>query len=808
MGVGGMPAGAQQFAAVSSSSSSQVQGSAGVQVRTGPPREERLRVSSSLQDFSSPFWNGSSPSGVPRSASSVAGFGPGISGQQVPRSEGQGVPILTTIKSNLVRRPSGLLSPPFGCNAIFSKGGALLGCITFGLALLYLCLLWAGVHFADGDLEYAIVMDCGSTGTRVHVYAWTHEMMLGKDSLPVMVHPSSVYSGPQKYDGAPTFDKGKRQGESRAYKRMETEPGLDKLLHNESGVQGAIEPLIEWAGKQIPRSSHKRTKLFFLATAGLRKLPPTDSGWLLDKAWSSLERSPFLVMREWVRIISGQEEAYYGWIALNYNQDRLGRSSKDTFGALDLGGSSLEVTFEPDRTPPAAYGVNVSVGSEEHHLYAYSHPGFGLNDAFEKSVALLIQRGEYTRKKGTIFVQHPCLNPGYKEPFVCSHCALPPFPHANEPHKGRRSLLAGGDFGGKVQLVGKSNWSSCQSLALSVINESGLPQTTGVSECEFPPCALGKHQPEPQGQFYALAGFFVVYKFFGLTSTDSLNDLLIKGHQFCKMKWQDAKVSVPPQPSIDRYCFRAPYVVSLLLEGLHLRADQIQIGSGDFAWTLGAALNEAGALLPATRRAGVERSGFARFRESAFSLDVQSITFLVVVFILLILMLVTCYRRCLPSRGWRRPYLPLFVTPSANSSPFSWWSPTFRFQMDLGANNGGGSSPSGDGRVKQPHSPAPSGPNNTFHHTMFGFGAMAGGDGPFLACDVLQPGTGTSSGGQIQLAPLKIHPKGSRLCSRRTQSREDLSLYTPVDNSQVPKASIPREISPVRIYPPIRHGTI
>ncbi|KAL3700998.1 hypothetical protein R1sor_019020 [Riccia sorocarpa] len=776
MGIIGTPAVAQQFAVVSSSAS-QVEASAGGQVRNGPAR------SFSVQDFSASYRNGGSPGGVTRSSSFIAGFGQSFLGQQGARTEGQGGPTLTTTKSNLGRRPS-LIKTPFRCNVTWSKGGVVLISLTFGLALLYISLLWAGVYAAVTDLEYAIVMDCGSTGTRVHVYAWTHEMILGKDSLPVMVHPSTAHSGPQRSDGAPPLDKEQKQGEGRAYKRMETEPGLDKLLHNESGVRTAIQPLLDWAGKQIPRAAHKKTKLFFLATAGLRKLPPTDSGWLLDKAWATLQGSPFLVMREWVRIISGQEEAYYGWIALNYNQDRLGGSPSETFGALDLGGSSLEVTFEPDKIPRAEYGVNVSVGSGEHHLYAYSHPGYGLNDAFEKSVALLIQRGKYTRRKGSIYVHHPCLNPGYKEPFVCSHCALPLSPHAGDPHQ--RRLLAA-LAGGKVQLVGKSNWAACQSLALSVINASKLPETAEGRECEFSPCALGRHQPEPQGQFYALAGFFVVYKFFGLTSADSLNDLLTKGSQFCKLKWHDARQSVAAQPSIDRYCFRAPYVVSLLREGLHLREDQILIGSGDFAWTLGAALNEAGALLPATVRRQQEMSSFARFKQFAISLDVQSVTFFLVLFFLVIFSLVTCYRRWIPSRAWQRHYLPLFVT-----------------------SNGVATSPSGDSWVKQPHSPAPSGPNKDYHHQMFGSGSIAGGDGTVSVNDALPPfpvaGTG-SSGGKHHIQ-MGFTSKGGKLQSRRTASREDLSSYPTLgDNQLITKGSIPREISPVR-YPPVRHGTI
>ena len=84
----------------------------------------------------------------------------------------------------------------------------------------------------------------------------------------------------------------------------------------------------------------------------------------------------------WARIISGEQEGIYGWIALNYltgylsphpftaskaasmesdaesaldsldqgNMVRAASEGLKTVGALDLGGSSLEVTFIPGKT--------------------------------------------------------------------------------------------------------------------------------------------------------------------------------------------------------------------------------------------------------------------------------------------------------------------------------------------------------------------------------------------------------------------------------------------------------------------------
>ena len=54
----------------------------------------------------------------------------------------------------------------------------------------------------------------------------------------------------------------------------------------------------------------------------------------------------------------------------------------ENFGALELGGSSLQVTFESKES--IQNGLKLSIGKMERYLNAYSLTGYGLNDAFEK----------------------------------------------------------------------------------------------------------------------------------------------------------------------------------------------------------------------------------------------------------------------------------------------------------------------------------------------------------------------------------------------------------------------------------------
>ncbi|KAL8233617.1 hypothetical protein R6Q59_019717 [Mikania micrantha] len=179
------------------------------------------------------------------------------------------------------------------------------------LAFLIYGLLFVYSNWAHGSARFYVVLDCGSTGTRVFVYqaSINHKKA---NSLPILLKsiPEDLQSRPSSQSG-------------RAYNRMETEPGFDKLVHNASGLKQAIKPLLKWAEKQIPKHAHKTTSVFLYATGGVRRLPSSDSDWLLKHAWSIIKHSSFLCRKEWIKIISGMEEAYYGWIALNYHTNCL-----------------------------------------------------------------------------------------------------------------------------------------------------------------------------------------------------------------------------------------------------------------------------------------------------------------------------------------------------------------------------------------------------------------------------------------------------------------------------------------------------
>ncbi|KAK3227546.1 hypothetical protein Dsin_007408 [Dipteronia sinensis] len=637
----------------------------------------------------------------------------------------------------------------------------LLSLILFAF-LVYMVSMYIFSNWYQGGSKFYVVLDCGSTGTRVYVYqASVNRRRDG--SLPIILKP--LTQGLSRKAGLQS---------GRAYDRMETEPGFDKLVHNISGLKAAIKPLLQWAQTQIPEHAHKTTSIFIYATAGVRRLPRADSKWLLDNAWSILKRnSPFLCRREWVKIISGTEEAYYGWTALNYHTGMLGAiPDKATFGALDLGGSSLQVTFEGEKNMRNQSNLNLRIGAVNHHLSAYSLSGYGLNDAFDKSVAKLLSKLSDIKNadlvNGKIEIKHPCLHSGYKEQYICSRCASSQ-PESASPVIGGKHSGKGGKSGTAVLLTGAPNWEECSALAKAAVNLSEWSNLSPGMDCDLQPCALADSLPRPYGQFYAMSGFFVVYRFFNLSSEAALDDVLEKGRDFCEKTWDIARKSVPPQPFIEQYCFRSPYIVLLLREGLHITDKQIIVGSGSITWTLGVALLEAGKTF--STRLGL-------YSYKILQMKINPIILIAVFFISLILLVcaLSCVNNWMP-RFFRRSYLPLFRHNSASTTSVLNIPSPFRFQRWSPIS-------SGDGRVKMPLSPTVA----NSPQRPFGLGHGLGGSSIELMESSLYPSTSgvshsysSNSLGQMQFDSSTMgsfwspHRSQMQLQSRRSQSREDLN---------------------------------
>ncbi|CAO2819050.1 unnamed protein product [Amaranthus hypochondriacus] len=357
---------------------------------------------------------------------------------------------------------------------------------------------------------------------------------------------------------------------------MQTEPGLDKFVGNYSGVRTSLVPLLRWAERVIPDGRHVDTTVFVLATAGLRRLAEEDSRRVLVDVERVVKQHTFKWKREWIRVMSGREEGYYGWVALNYKFGYLNKpfKEKNTLGLLDLGGSSLQVVTEADEMSEDKDPLISKIGLVEHKLMAYSLPAFGLNKAFDRTVAMLVQV-ESIGNDGGFDVRHPCLSSRFVGNFTCSSCSNP------------EAL---------IRLMGDPNWDKCKLLAQATsmnLSISDWSERSFNSSCQrrfshedinFLNVAIST---KTGVRYHALSGFFAVYNMLNLTEKANLTKIWETGQHLCSTIW-DNETNV----SGSQYCFKVLYLASLIEDGLCLGNADIVFGPGDISWTLGASLVE------------------------------------------------------------------------------------------------------------------------------------------------------------------------------------------------------------------------
>jgi Golgi nucleoside diphosphatase len=245
---------------------------------------------------------------------------------------------------------------------------------------------------------------------------------------------------------------------------MITISGLSSLADDPEGVARYLAPLLDHARSHVPPSLQPETPLFLLATAGMRLLPPAKQAEVLQETCKFLRfHSNFRIddlshsgpCGSSVRIITGEEEGLFGWIAVNYLMDGFTGSTNNrtTYGFLDMGGASTQIAFEPSEITKedSKNLLNVRLrrlgGEEIHHkVFVTTWLGYGTNQARRRYVAQAIVEHEQTRSPHRSSTEEeiildPCLPKGLKLTESPMHMS-PASPHNSQPH----NLFGTGSF--------------------------------------------------------------------------------------------------------------------------------------------------------------------------------------------------------------------------------------------------------------------------------------------------------------------------------------------------------------------------
>lgn len=433
-------------------------------------------------------------------------------------------------------------------------------------------------HGADSHHHYGIVIDCGSSGSRVFIYYWP----------PHNGNPDELLQIKQMKDtrGNPV--------------RMKIKPGISSQVHRPSDASSYIDPLLSFAAQQIPEHKHKETPLYILATAGMRMLSVADQEAILDDLRVDVPlKYNFHFTSSHVEVITGKQEGIYSWIGVNFELGRFDHSHdsqesplnnsvsevsrKSTVGSLDMGGGSAQIAFEVGKSVwvPSELSAQVNLGCDSHktthnyHLYVATFLGFGGNAARDRFTKLVIT------KNRTLSIDDT--SGAYLDPCLPAECT------EQGTYKGK-----------KYNFLGTGEYIKCQELILPLLNRT--------RPCPKKPCSFNAvYQPRidyETVEFYGFSEYWYsmhdVLRIGGQYSASSMRQAV---EEFCSTRWSTlvSRHSKGLYPFADDHrlkfqCFKAAWMTTVLHEGFKFPQNYSNLRSAfyirgkEVQWTLGAIL--------------------------------------------------------------------------------------------------------------------------------------------------------------------------------------------------------------------------
>ncbi|XP_021722887.1 probable apyrase 6 [Chenopodium quinoa] len=412
--------------------------------------------------------------------------------------------------------------------------------------VFYLSFVFLGQRTPVNGRKFGIIIDGGSTGSRIHVFEYKVE------------------------GGVPRFDFGPD-----GHSSMRVNPGLSSFEDNPERAGESLMELLDFGKRIVPRELWGDTEVRLMATAGLRLLDLEVQNRILESCRRLMRSSGLKFRGDWASVITGSDEGLYAWVVANYALGTLGGDPHLTTGIIELGGASAQVTFVSRESVPSEFSRSLNYGNVTYHLYSNSLLHFGQNVAFDTLKDLLVSSDITlaTKSSEEELTMDPCTPKGYAESINSFNLA---------PDSSAKKYLSTFHAAG--------NFSECRAAALKLLQR-------GKEGCAYDHCTLGAtFMPKLHGRFLATENFFHTSQFFGLASKAVLSDLMEAGQAFCEENWPNIrkKYSSLAEEDLLHYCFSSAYIVAFLHDSLNIALDDTSIGYTNqvenvpLDWALGA----------------------------------------------------------------------------------------------------------------------------------------------------------------------------------------------------------------------------
>ncbi|KAI8468567.1 MAG: nucleoside phosphatase family-domain-containing protein [Monoraphidium minutum] len=412
---------------------------------------------------------------------------------------------------------------------------------------------------ADRDVLYSVVLDAGSTGSRVHLYRFRRDGQSG--ALALLDEDAAAL-----------------------------QPGLSSFAGDPKAAAASLAPLMELAMKGVPPAARPGVELELKATAGLRLLPKAQADAILKEVEAYLRTFPFRMEKDAVSIMAGGSEGAYSWLTLNYLLERLKPNGavKETVATIDLGGGSLQEAFALPRAEAAAAPegttTRVRAGRNAYDVYVHSYLGYGLMAAR----AAMIDAGKSGRHGDR---RHACFAKGVAMNYT----------YADKVHELENVTEAG-------------NFDACAAAAVKALNKEECAKVADGA-CSF----NGVWRKPPPGMkrvYYISSYFWDRAEDAGIISDPDAFEWATTPSAFaeqakkvCGKQPADVMANYPVKPfRATMFCTDLTFLYALLTSGFDLpdagpitlvRAIEYQGKNIQASWPLGAAIDSLSSVMPA-----------------------------------------------------------------------------------------------------------------------------------------------------------------------------------------------------------------
>lgn len=198
------------------------------------------------------------------------------------------------------------------------------------------------------DLHYAMIIDAGSTGSRLHIFQYSNEKI---PEIMDLIPPETTKPGLSVFEKNPTA-----AGLS-----------LKKLLDNanQAFITNHIDP------STVPIS--------ILGTAGMRSLNPNAQQLIYHNIRLYIKNHyPFPIRN--IQTISGKMEGVYGWLDVNYLEKNF-QTNSPTVGIIDMGGASTQIAFAITNSCASNNKTILNINGKKRIIFSKSFLGLGQDKA-------------------------------------------------------------------------------------------------------------------------------------------------------------------------------------------------------------------------------------------------------------------------------------------------------------------------------------------------------------------------------------------------------------------------------------------